>query len=265
MGEAALVRAQPAPAAALADQPPRGARRLLHPLPGRGRGAGGARRGPADGSATGPCSSRAAGSRWRPRRGSRSARAASSTATRCSPPSERIEIGDHVMFANGCFVGDADHRFDDPEQPITWQGFTSQGPGADRLQLLVRGQLRRHQRGDDRRALRDRRQLGRHRGPAAADDRRRRPGEGDPRDRVPPAREGSGGECARMLAASRGVSGSPLAGCGGGDGSSVSSGPKPLDYGHEPERSRRRPRRRRDHVPVAPSTSSILVPGIRKP
>ena len=28
---------------------------------------------------------------------------------------ERIEIGDHVMFANGCFVGDADHRFDDPE------------------------------------------------------------------------------------------------------------------------------------------------------
>ena len=41
---------------------------------------------------------------------------------------ERIEIGDHVMFANGCFVGDADHRFDDPEKPITWQGFTSKGP-----------------------------------------------------------------------------------------------------------------------------------------
>jgi len=40
----------------------------------------------------------------------------------------RIEIGDHVMFANGCFVGDADHRFDDPEKPITWQGFTSKGP-----------------------------------------------------------------------------------------------------------------------------------------
>ena len=32
---------------------------------------------------------------------------------------ERIEIGDHVMFANGCFVGDADHRYDDPEIPIT--------------------------------------------------------------------------------------------------------------------------------------------------
>ena len=32
------------------------------------------------------------------------------------------------MFANGCFVGDADHRFDDPDTPITWQGFTSKGP-----------------------------------------------------------------------------------------------------------------------------------------
>ena len=41
---------------------------------------------------------------------------------------ERIEIGDHVMFANGCFVGDAAHRFDDPEKPVTWQGFTSKGP-----------------------------------------------------------------------------------------------------------------------------------------
>jgi acetyltransferase-like isoleucine patch superfamily enzyme len=41
---------------------------------------------------------------------------------------ERIEIGDHVMFANGCFVGDADHRFDDPDVPVTWQGFSSQGP-----------------------------------------------------------------------------------------------------------------------------------------
>jgi acetyltransferase-like isoleucine patch superfamily enzyme len=41
---------------------------------------------------------------------------------------ERIEIGDHVMFANGCFVGDADHRFDDPNLPVTWQGFSTQGP-----------------------------------------------------------------------------------------------------------------------------------------
>ena len=41
---------------------------------------------------------------------------------------ERIEIGDHVMFANGCFVGDAAHRFDDPDKPVTHQGFTSKGP-----------------------------------------------------------------------------------------------------------------------------------------
>jgi acetyltransferase-like isoleucine patch superfamily enzyme len=41
---------------------------------------------------------------------------------------DRIEIGDHVMFANNCFVGDADHRYDDPDQPVTWQGFSSQGP-----------------------------------------------------------------------------------------------------------------------------------------
>ena len=41
---------------------------------------------------------------------------------------ELVEIGDHCMFANGCFVTDANHRFDDPEKPITWQGFTSKGP-----------------------------------------------------------------------------------------------------------------------------------------
>lgn len=40
----------------------------------------------------------------------------------------KVTIGDHTMLANNCFVGDADHRFDDPETPITWQGFTSKGP-----------------------------------------------------------------------------------------------------------------------------------------
>jgi acetyltransferase-like isoleucine patch superfamily enzyme len=39
-----------------------------------------------------------------------------------------VEIGDHCMFANGAFVTDANHRFDDPDEPITWQGFTSKGP-----------------------------------------------------------------------------------------------------------------------------------------
>ena len=41
---------------------------------------------------------------------------------------ELVEIGDHCMFANGCFVTDASHRFDDPDKPVTWQGFTSKGP-----------------------------------------------------------------------------------------------------------------------------------------
>ncbi len=39
-----------------------------------------------------------------------------------------VEIGSHCMLANGCFVTDSNHRFDDPDTPITWQGFTSKGP-----------------------------------------------------------------------------------------------------------------------------------------
>jgi acetyltransferase-like isoleucine patch superfamily enzyme len=39
-----------------------------------------------------------------------------------------VEIGDHCMLANGCFVTDASHRYDDPDKPITWQGFESKGP-----------------------------------------------------------------------------------------------------------------------------------------
>ncbi len=41
---------------------------------------------------------------------------------------ELVEIGDHCMLANGCFVSDASHRYEDPEKPITWQGFESKGP-----------------------------------------------------------------------------------------------------------------------------------------
>ncbi len=41
---------------------------------------------------------------------------------------ELVEIGDHCMLANGCFVSDASHRFDDPRRPVTWQGFDSKGP-----------------------------------------------------------------------------------------------------------------------------------------
>jgi acetyltransferase-like isoleucine patch superfamily enzyme len=41
---------------------------------------------------------------------------------------ELVEIGDHCMLANGCFVSDASHRYEDPELPVTWQGFESRGP-----------------------------------------------------------------------------------------------------------------------------------------
>jgi acetyltransferase-like isoleucine patch superfamily enzyme len=41
---------------------------------------------------------------------------------------ELVEIGDHCMLANGCFITDGNHRFDDPDRPVPWQGFTSRGP-----------------------------------------------------------------------------------------------------------------------------------------
>jgi len=41
---------------------------------------------------------------------------------------ELVEIGDHCMLANGCFVTDGSHRFDDPGRPVPWQGFSTKGP-----------------------------------------------------------------------------------------------------------------------------------------
>jgi len=41
---------------------------------------------------------------------------------------ELVELGDHCMFANGCVITDANHRVDDPEKPVTWQGFSTKGP-----------------------------------------------------------------------------------------------------------------------------------------
>ena len=41
---------------------------------------------------------------------------------------EQISVGRHCMFANHCFVADADHRYDDPDVPVTWQGMTPKGP-----------------------------------------------------------------------------------------------------------------------------------------
>ena len=40
---------------------------------------------------------------------------------------ELVEIGSHCMLANGCFVTDGNHRFDDPDKPVPWQGFTTKG------------------------------------------------------------------------------------------------------------------------------------------
>ncbi len=39
-----------------------------------------------------------------------------------------VQIGSHCMFANGCFITDGAHRFDDPDRPVTWQGFSTKGP-----------------------------------------------------------------------------------------------------------------------------------------
>jgi acetyltransferase-like isoleucine patch superfamily enzyme len=41
---------------------------------------------------------------------------------------ELVEIGAHCMLANGCFVTDGNHRFDDPDTPVPWQGFATKGP-----------------------------------------------------------------------------------------------------------------------------------------
>ncbi|MGH2873823.1 MAG: acyltransferase [Solirubrobacteraceae bacterium] len=41
---------------------------------------------------------------------------------------ELVAIGDHCMLANGCVVTDANHRYDDPSRPVTWQGFRGRGP-----------------------------------------------------------------------------------------------------------------------------------------
>jgi acetyltransferase-like isoleucine patch superfamily enzyme len=41
---------------------------------------------------------------------------------------ELVEIGDHCMLANNCFVTDGNLRFDDFERPVPWQGFTTAGP-----------------------------------------------------------------------------------------------------------------------------------------
>ena len=45
---------------------------------------------------------------------------------------ELVEIGAHCMFANGCFVTDGNHRFDDPGPARALAGLHDQGADADR-------------------------------------------------------------------------------------------------------------------------------------
>ena len=97
---------------------------------------------------------------------------------------ERIEIGDHVMFANGCFVGDADHRYDDPDTPITWQGFEPRGPVriGDNVWFGVNCVVTGGVEIGDRAVIGANSVVTETIPPGR--DRRRRAGEGDPRDRV---------------------------------------------------------------------------------
>jgi len=41
---------------------------------------------------------------------------------------ERIEIGAHTLIAQGTYITDADHVFDDPEAPVAAQGMRVKGP-----------------------------------------------------------------------------------------------------------------------------------------
>jgi acetyltransferase-like isoleucine patch superfamily enzyme len=41
---------------------------------------------------------------------------------------EQVTIGDYAMIANGCLITDGNHRYDDPDRPVAWQGFTTKGP-----------------------------------------------------------------------------------------------------------------------------------------
>lgn len=39
-----------------------------------------------------------------------------------------VEIGDYALVAPGCYITDADHRFDDPVVPVPEQGMSCKGP-----------------------------------------------------------------------------------------------------------------------------------------
>ena len=126
--EVALVRAQQP---ALEPRPhPRRVRppaRVL-PLAAARQRAGDAARGPAGARASTCCSSRTCGSRRRrPGRIRIGAGSFLNLGVQVAAV-ELVDIGAHCMLANGCFVTDGSHRFDDPDRPVPWQGFTTKGP-----------------------------------------------------------------------------------------------------------------------------------------
>ena len=97
---------------------------------------------------------------------------------------ELVEIGEHCMLANGCFVSDASHRFDDAQRPVPWQGFSSKGPTRIGSNVWCGANVVITSGVNDRRSLRDRRELRRHARHSAALDRGRRAGVGAEADRV---------------------------------------------------------------------------------
>ncbi len=117
---------------------------------------------------------------------------------------ELVEIGDHCMLANGCFVTDSSHRYDDPEKPVPWQGFTTKGPTRIGENCWLGANVVVTSGVNDRRALRDRREQRRHARHRAVLSRRRRAGQGaagrsttTAARAAPPARRGRSSRCAR--------------------------------------------------------------------
>jgi acetyltransferase-like isoleucine patch superfamily enzyme len=43
-------------------------------------------------------------------------------------PDRRRQLPQPRRPANGCFITDGNHRYDDPSRPVPWQGFTTKGP-----------------------------------------------------------------------------------------------------------------------------------------
>jgi len=98
---------------------------------------------------------------------------------------ELVEIGDHCMFANGCFINGWKPPFRRPRPARAMAGLRQQGADPCGGQRLVRGQRGDHERGDGRRTLRDRGEQRGDRGPPVALDRGGGPGQGAARGGVP--------------------------------------------------------------------------------